>query len=210
MNSLFSFFASKKYETQADLKDLSPEQILRLDFSDIGNNIETRDGGIPLSGVKKRALFNLLSQKRMGNMNQLAREKIINNFLIREGLENDAETNQVINNAINSVANQEQDLDEEYYNYEDNEFEAPAPAPAPVVKSAKKTMDDQIREKDMTNRLRRLRDQPPIPYTEDEEFYLRYKHLSGGKKSRRNRNCKLKKRKLNKKRTKKRKQKYNK
>ena len=89
--SLKSYFRKDhKYKTQADLKDMTAEQIVSLNPSDIGFYVETETGGIPLTGVKKRALFNLLARKKLekkSGINLLAREKIINNFLQREGLD---------------------------------------------------------------------------------------------------------------------------
>ena len=53
--SLKSYFRKKhKYETQADLKDLTAEQIVSLNPSDVGSYIDNETGGIPLTGVKKR------------------------------------------------------------------------------------------------------------------------------------------------------------
>ena len=64
--SLKSYFRKDhKYKTQADLKDMTAEQIVSLNPSDIGFYVETETGGIPLTGVKKRALFNLLARKKL-------------------------------------------------------------------------------------------------------------------------------------------------
>lgn len=105
--SIKSYFRKKhKYETQADLKDLTAEQIVSLNPAYIGFYIEDETGGIPLTGVKKRALFNLLSQKReekTSGPNPKAREKIIDSFLKRENLRNDPDVNKLIVQANTEV-----------------------------------------------------------------------------------------------------------
>jgi hypothetical protein len=46
-------------------------------------------------------------------------------------------------------------------------------------------MEDQVSQKQLENRLRKLRDQSAIPYTKDEESYLRLQKLKiGGKRKR--------------------------
>ena len=166
--SLKSYFRKKhKYETQADLKDLTAEQIVSLNPSDVGSYIDNETGGIPLTGVKKRALNNLLAQKRVekeSGPNPVARERVIDSFLKREGLKRDAEVDKLI------------------------------------VDTNIEVMGDKVRMKEMDNRLRRLRDEPEIPYTEEEKTYLRLSSLNKGGKSRRYRRHKSKKRKLHRKR----------
>lgn len=49
------------YETQADLKDMSREAILRIDPKDIGTYVETETGGIPLTGDKKKGVDAVIS-----------------------------------------------------------------------------------------------------------------------------------------------------
>lgn len=168
MSSFKSYFRKKhKYETQADLKDMTAEQIVSLNPSDVGSYIETETGGIPLTGVKKRAMFNLLAQKRetkRSGPNPVAREKVINDFLTREGLRNNPEVTKLL------------------------------------VDTNTEVMSDKVTMKEMENRLRRLRDEPEIPYTQEEEIYLRMKNLRAGRKTRRNRKQKTKKRKSNRKR----------
>lgn len=168
MSSLKSYFRKKhKYETQADLKDMTAEQIVSLNPSDVGTYIDTETGGIPLTGVKRRALNNLLAQKRVekeSGPNPVARERVIDSFLKRENLRNDPEVNKLI------------------------------------VQTNSEVMGDKVRMKEMENRLRRLRDEPEMPYTEEEKIYLRMKNLHAGRKTRRNRKLKTKKRKSNRKR----------
>jgi len=98
--SLKSYFRKDhKYKSQADLKDMTAEEIVSLNPSDIGFYVETETGGIPLTGVKKRALFNLLSRKKVektAGINLKAREKIINEFLQREGLRNDPQVTKLL------------------------------------------------------------------------------------------------------------------
>lgn len=168
MSSLKSYFRKKhKYETQADLKDMTAEEIVSLNPSDVSSRIDNETGGIPLSGVKKRALNNLLAQKRVekeSGPNPVARERVIDSFLMREGLKRDPEVDKLI------------------------------------VQTNVEVMGDKVRMKEMDNRLRRLRDEPEIPYTEEEKTYLRMNNLRAGRKTRRNRKQKTKKRKLHRKR----------
>lgn len=168
MSSLKSYFRKKhKYETQADLKDMTAEQIVSLNPSDVGSYIETETGGIPLTGVKKRALNNLLAQKRVekeSGPNPVARERVIDSFLKRENLRNDPEVDKLI------------------------------------VQTNVEVMGDKVRMKEIENRLRRLRDEPEIPYTEEEKTYLRLSKLNTGGKTKRRRKHRTKKRKSHRKR----------
>jgi arginine repressor len=98
--SLKSYFIKDhKYKTQADLKDMTAEEIVSLNPSDVSSYIETETGGIPLTGVKKRALYNLLARKKVekkAGINPKAREKIINDFLQREGLKSDTQVEKML------------------------------------------------------------------------------------------------------------------
>ena len=88
-----------KYETQADLQNMSAEDILRIDPDDIGFYIKTETGGVPLTGVKKLALDNLLAYKEQSKKlgkNEAVRERNIQSFLTREGIVNDPEVDRVI------------------------------------------------------------------------------------------------------------------
>jgi len=151
--SLKTYFRKDhKYKSQADLKDMTAEEIVSLNPSDIGFYVETETGGIPLTGVKKRALFNLLARKKMEKktgINLKAREKIIKDFLQREGLRHDPEVTKML-------------VDTDY-----------------------KITADKLQMKSMENRLRKLKDEPQIPYTTEEEMYLRMQKLGVGGKSRR-------------------------
>lgn len=168
MSSFKSYFRKKhKYQTQADLKDMTAEQIVSLNPSDVGSYIETETGGIPLTGVKKRALNNLLAQKRVekeSGPNPVARERVIDSFLKRENLRKDPEVDKLI------------------------------------VQTNAEVVGDKVRMKEMENRLRKLRDEPEIPYTDEEQLYLRMSKLNIGGKTRRRRRHRTKKRKSNRKR----------
>jgi len=168
MSSLKSYFRKKhKYETQADLKDMTAEQIVSLNPSYVGSYIETETGGIPLTGVKKRALYNLLSQKRIekeSGPNPVARQRVIDDFLKREGLINDPQVTKLL------------------------------------VQTNTEVMGDKVRMKEMENRLRRLRDEPEIPYTEEEKTHLRLSKLNTGGKTKKRRRNRTKKRKSHRKR----------
>jgi hypothetical protein len=56
---------SHKYESRNDLKDMTPEQIVRLDPNDVGFYIADRPKDNPLTARQTSALNTLLSMKRM-------------------------------------------------------------------------------------------------------------------------------------------------
>jgi hypothetical protein len=88
-----------RYETQADLKDMTREEIVRIDPKDIGSYIETETGDIPLTGDKKKALTRLLAIKRFEKDTPSAasqRDKIINDFEKREGWVSNPEVDRLI------------------------------------------------------------------------------------------------------------------
>jgi len=155
MSSLKSYFRKKhKYESQADLKDMTAEQIVNLNPSEVGFYIETETGDVPLTGVKKRAMFTLLALKRAQKTrpNERARQSSINNFLVRENIKSDPEVDSLISNAQDEL-----------------------------VKEHMIKMREQLQTKDLTNRLRKLRDQQPIPDTEEEATFRRLDVLRAGK-----------------------------
>jgi len=166
--SLKSYFRKKhKYETQADLKDMTAEQIVSLNPSDVGFYIETETGGIPLSGVKKRAMFNLLAQKREEKKigpNPSVREKVVDNFLKKEGLRSDPQVTKLLVEIDHDITK------------------------------------DRVQIKSLENRLRKLRGEPEVPYTDEEELYLRMQNLRIGGKTRMDRREKTRKQKSHKKR----------
>ena len=101
MSSLTSLFRKKhKYETQADLKDMSAEQIVRLNPGEVGHYIEGETGGIPLTGKKKSAMITLLAIKRHNKAtpNEGARQGAITRFLRTEGIVSDPEVDKLIMN----------------------------------------------------------------------------------------------------------------
>jgi hypothetical protein len=58
-------------------------------------------------------------------------------------------------------------------------------ADALIVKTTGEVLKEQIEQKDLENRLRALRDEPIVPYTEEEELRIRQLELSkGGKRTR--------------------------
>lgn len=88
-----------RYESQADLKDMTREEIVRIDPKDIGLYIETETGDIPLTGDKKKALTRLLAIKRLEKESPSAanqRDKIINDFEKREGWVSNPEVDRLI------------------------------------------------------------------------------------------------------------------
>jgi len=153
--SLKSYFRKDhKYKTQADLKDMTAEEIVSLNPADIGFYVETETGGIPLTGVKKKALFNLLARKKLEKktgINLKAREAIIDSFLKREGFKNHPEVTKLLVEADNKITS------------------------------------DKVQMKSMENRLRKLRNEKEIPYTDEEEMYIRLQKLHAGGKTRKTR-----------------------
>jgi hypothetical protein len=78
------FGKKHKYETLADLVQMSPEQIVRIDPSDIGSHILEETGGVTLSPSQRKAVFTLLAiknQEKKSGVNLQAREQIIKKSL---------------------------------------------------------------------------------------------------------------------------------
>lgn len=137
-----------KFETQADLQNMSAEDILRIDPDDIGFYIKTETGGVPLTGVKKLALYNLLGYKEQSKKlgkNEAVRERNIQSFLIREGIVSDPEVDRVIEETTHEVI--------------------------------KETDTTAYENKELQNRLRALNNLPPIPFTQEEEHQKIIKRL---------------------------------
>ena len=153
MSSLKSFFRKKhKYETQADLKDMTAEQIVSLNPSDVGYYIEQETGGVTLDKVKKRAIDTLLSIKKYhkANPNERARQGAISRFLDREGIRPDPEVQRLIDSTRDEM-----------------------------IQEDKAKLKEQIDMKNMENRLRALDNKAPIPYTEEEDMFIRLQKLGG-------------------------------
>jgi hypothetical protein len=170
MSSLKSFFRKKhRYETQADLKDMTAEQIVNLNPKDVGTYLENETGGIPLEGQKRRAMFTLLNIKKREKEtpNARAKQSAITSFLEREGIKSNPEVDAVI-----------------------------AQAESEVAKENIEKIKEQIEIKDMTNRLYALDNKPPIPDTEEEAMVRRLMKLGGKRKrtvSKRKRRAKTRK-----------------
>ena len=151
--SLKSYFRKKhKYETQADLQNMTAEQIVSLNPDDVGYYIETETGGIPLRGAKQKAMFNLLAYKKVAKdmgQNPELRSKQIDTFLKRENLREDP--------AVTSL----------------------------IVQTNKEVMSDRVTQKQLENRLRKLKGEPEVPYTNEEQMYIRVQNLGSGGKRRR-------------------------
>ena len=147
MSSSFKSYFGKKhtYNTQADLKDMTPEQIVNLNPKEISSDVETNTGGIPLTGVKRKAMLNLLAIKRQEKKTPSVkgRQNAIDNFLNREGLNKASEVTSLI------------------------------------VKTDNQLMRENLEQKDLENRLKKLNDQEPIPDTEEEAIFRRINRLGG-------------------------------
>lgn len=153
MSSLKSYFRKKhKYETQADLKNMTAEQIVSLNPSEVGFYIEQETGGVPLEGVKKKAMWTLLAIKRNNKPtpNERARQGAISRFLDTEGIRPNPEVD-------NLIANTQTEM----------------------VQENMAKMREQLELKDMTNRLRALDNRPPIPDTEEEAMSRRLQNFGG-------------------------------
>ena len=153
MSSLKSYFRKKhRYETQADLKNMTAEQIVNLNPSEVGFYIEQETGGVPLEGVKKKAIWTLLSIKRHNKArpDERARQRAITNFLEREGIRSNPEVDKLI-----------------------------ADTQTEMVQEDMAKMREQLELKDMTNRLRAPDNKPPIPDTEEESMVRRLQNLGG-------------------------------
>jgi hypothetical protein len=153
MSSLKSFFRKKhRYETQADLKDMTPEQIVNINPKDVGTYLENETGGIPLEGQQRRAMFTLLNIKKREKEtpNARAKQSAITSFLEREGIKSNPEVDAVI-----------------------------AEVGSEVVQENMEKIKEQIQEKDFRNRLLALDDKPPIPDTEEEAMVRRLMKLGG-------------------------------
>jgi len=153
MSSLKSYFRKKhKYETQADLKDMTAEQIVSLNPSEVGYYLEEETGGVPLEGVKRRAMFSLLAIKKQNKAtpNERARQGAISRFLDREGIKSDPEVQKLIDSTRDQM-----------------------------VQEDKAKLKEQIDMKNMENRLRALDNKAPIPYTEEEDMFIRLQKLGG-------------------------------
>jgi hypothetical protein len=99
MSSLKSFFRKKhRFETQADLKDMTAEQIVNLNPKDVGTYLENETGGIPLEGQKRRAMFALLAIKKREKEapNATAKQRAITSFLQSEGIQSNPEVDKLI------------------------------------------------------------------------------------------------------------------
>ncbi len=97
MLSSFSF-KKHKYETQDDLKRLSPEDIVSLNPNDVGFYIENSTGN--LTKLQSLALVNLLQQKKLLKADpNFNRQKAIQSFLTRHNIKSSDELNDVLMNA---------------------------------------------------------------------------------------------------------------
>ena len=71
-----------KYETQSDLVNLKPEEIIRIPLTDFGNYIETKTGNVTLDENQAKALRKLLLFKKIIPNNGPVPEKMIDAFLV--------------------------------------------------------------------------------------------------------------------------------
>ena len=157
MSSLKSYFRKKhKYETQSDLKNMTAEQIVSLNPSEVGYYLEEETGGVPLEGVKRRAMFSLLAIKKQNKAtpNERARQGAISRFLDREGIRPDPQVQGLIDSTTHEM-----------------------------IQEDKAKLKEQIDMKNMENRLRALDNKTPIPYTEEEDMFIRLQKLGGKRKS---------------------------
>lgn len=149
MSSLKSLFRKKhKYETQADLKNMTPEQIVNIDPKDIGFYIDKEKGGVKLDELQRRAMYRLIAIKKHAK-NETQRQQSIEEFLQNVGIKPNPEVEKLMG---------------------DTYIE---------------TMYEQLEQKDLENRLRKLKDQPIVPDTEEEAMIRSMRNLKIGGKLRR-------------------------
>jgi hypothetical protein len=144
------------YKTQADLKDMSAEQIINLNPQEVSADIAEKDGGIPLRDrVKKLALYRLVAIKKQEEIrpDERTRQKLITSFLQENGIIPNPEVDRLIANTQTEM-----------------------------VQENMAKMREQLELKDMTNRLRALDNKPPIPDTEEESMVRRVQKLGGKRK----------------------------
>ena len=144
---------SHKYETKNDLKAMTPIQIVNIDPSDIGFHIDHSKGN--LVAMQQKALNRLLAIKQAHKLkpNEQSRKKAILAFLDREGLLNDPDVDDLISEMQSVVMAKE-------------------------IQSDRATMRQTIDDKDFSNRLLALNDKTPVPYTSEEQLFLRMEKLS--------------------------------
>jgi len=145
------------YKTQADLKDMTAEQIINLNPQEVSEKIAEKDGGIPLRDkVKKLAMYRLVAIKKAEETrpDERTRQRLITSFLQDNGIIPNPEVDAVI-----------------------------AEVESKVVQENTAKIKEQIEIKDMTNRLRALDNKPPIPDTEEEAMVRRLLKLGGKRKS---------------------------
>ena len=107
MSSLKNLFGKKHaYESQTDLAPFTPEQIVRLPPSEVSSKVDTR--GVPLQGVKKRAMYRLLAIKKMEKEapSTTGRENAIRQFLVAEGLQSDPDVEALVHGTYKDVMSQ--------------------------------------------------------------------------------------------------------
>jgi hypothetical protein len=158
MSSLKSYFRKKhKYETQADLKDMTAEQIINIKPNEVGYYLDKETGGIPLEGVKRRAMYRLLAIKKQNKAtpNESAKQRAITQFLQNEGIKSNPEVDKLIANVQTEL-----------------------------VEENMEKIREKIGLKNMENRLRALDNKPPVPYTEEENYVVRLDALKAGKRKR--------------------------
>jgi hypothetical protein len=149
-----TFGKSHKYETQADLKDMTAEQIVNIEPEEVGFYLRDETGGIPLEGVKRNAMNTLLSIKTEDDT------------LKKAGIKNGRDTSRVRKNgreiAINSFLNRPE-------------------VRTKIVQKDMAEMREQLDLKDRINRLRARENLPPIPDTKEE---VQARSKLGGKRRR--------------------------
>jgi hypothetical protein len=149
-----------RYNNPSDLKDLTPEQIVRLDPDLVYTSIyEDADTKKQLSLQQQNALRRLyIIKQNMRKYPLLNREKAITNFLDREGLRD----NKSHLSEVDSL----------------------------IVETTTDMMKEKLQMNDLHNRLNRLDNKPIVPDTEEESLFRRSQSLfrrskkSGGKKTR--------------------------
>ena len=144
-----------KYDKQAQLQNLTAEQIVNLNPIEVSSTINKETSGVQLPEQKRRAMYTLLAIKTAHKKrpDEKARQSAINRFLVKEGIRSNPELDSLISDATQEL-----------------------------VEENKKNLMDQIEMKSIKNRLRILRGESPIPYTEEEDTFCKLHNIhKGGK-----------------------------
>jgi hypothetical protein len=152
LSKMNPFKKTHDYNTQADLDNLTAEEIIKLSPSKIGTYITDENNPVSLTGDKKRAMLQLLSIKKMEKKTpslKTRRNYIVNNFM--DSIGKSSKTNTVINSIMDEL-----------------------------VQENNKKLSEAVEFKRLTQRLDRLNDRKETPFTAEEKLYIRMNDIGMG------------------------------